>query len=257
MRYFCDFSLVSLGIRPRSRRCAERTQQGEGRWSRPLKPALERSYLTENSSSANCILRPRRKKLLTESLKQKNDFMYVIMFITIASRTPTQFNFLLEISPYMFHLVRLLLSSRFTKPATSQTSSLITHDTPARREGLLHSSTPTSKSPSSFCATLVDPTACSGVGGIARRKTMDAFYGRSTSTFEPKRSFRVTNSSTPESAQNYYTVRWRSFVLSLEVLMTCGTIEVALFVWINWFLNPGAPFLAQNPRKYCCRLFFA
>ena len=31
MRYFCNLSLVSLVIRPRSRRCAERTRQGEGR----------------------------------------------------------------------------------------------------------------------------------------------------------------------------------------------------------------------------------
>ena len=77
MRYFCNFSLVSLGIRPRSRRRAERTRQGEGRWSRPPKPALERSYLTENSSSANRILRPRRKNFLTESLKQKNGFIYI------------------------------------------------------------------------------------------------------------------------------------------------------------------------------------
>ena len=59
------------GIRPSSRRCAERTRLGEGCWSRPPKTALERSYLTENSSSANRILRPRRKKLLTESLKQR------------------------------------------------------------------------------------------------------------------------------------------------------------------------------------------
>ena len=35
MRHFCIFSLVALGIRPRSRLCAERTRQGEGRWSRP------------------------------------------------------------------------------------------------------------------------------------------------------------------------------------------------------------------------------
>ena len=76
MRYFRNFSLVSLGIRPRSRRCAERTRQGEGRWRRPPKPALERIYLTENSSSANRILRPRRKKLLTESLKSNNHFIY-------------------------------------------------------------------------------------------------------------------------------------------------------------------------------------
>ena len=71
MRYFCNFSLVSLGIRPRSRRRAERTRQGEGRWSRPRKAALERGYLTENSSSVDRILRPRRKKLLTEFLKQR------------------------------------------------------------------------------------------------------------------------------------------------------------------------------------------
>ena len=31
MLYFCNFSLISLGIRPRSRRCTERTRQGEGR----------------------------------------------------------------------------------------------------------------------------------------------------------------------------------------------------------------------------------
>ena len=61
MRYFCNFSLVSLRIRPRSRRCAEWTRQGEGLWSRPPTAALERSYLTENSSSANRILGPRQK----------------------------------------------------------------------------------------------------------------------------------------------------------------------------------------------------
>ena len=77
MRHFCNFSLVTLGIRPRSSRCAERTRQGERRWSRPPKTALERSYSTENSSSANRILRPRRKKTKTESLKQENNIIYV------------------------------------------------------------------------------------------------------------------------------------------------------------------------------------
>ena len=72
MRCFCNFSLVSLGIRPRSRRGAERTRQGEGRLSGPPKPALERSYLTENCSSTNRILKPRHKKLLTESLNKKD-----------------------------------------------------------------------------------------------------------------------------------------------------------------------------------------
>ena len=41
------FSLVSLSIHPRSRRGAERTRQGEGCLSRPLKTALERSDSTE------------------------------------------------------------------------------------------------------------------------------------------------------------------------------------------------------------------
>ena len=72
MRYFCNFSLVSLGIRPRSRRCAERIRQSDGRLSRPPKTVHERSYLTGNSSSANRILlRPRRKKLLTEYQKKR------------------------------------------------------------------------------------------------------------------------------------------------------------------------------------------
>ena len=41
------FSLVSLSIHPRSLRGAERIRQGERRWSRPPKTALERSDLTE------------------------------------------------------------------------------------------------------------------------------------------------------------------------------------------------------------------
>ena len=45
---FCShFSLVSLSIRPRSPQAAERIRQGERRWSRPPKTALERSDLTE------------------------------------------------------------------------------------------------------------------------------------------------------------------------------------------------------------------
>ena len=83
MRYFRNFSLVSLGIRPRSRRCAERTRQGEGRWSRPPKPALERSYLTGNSSSANRILRPRRKKTPDRTPEKKNDLIYSGVYVYI------------------------------------------------------------------------------------------------------------------------------------------------------------------------------
>ena len=45
------FPLVSLSVYPRSSQGAERIRHGEGRWSRPPKTALERSYLTENSRS--------------------------------------------------------------------------------------------------------------------------------------------------------------------------------------------------------------
>ena len=81
MRYFCNFSLASLGIRPRSRRGADRIRQGVGRLSRPPKTAFERSYLTENSSSANRILRPRRKKSPDRTPEKKNDRIYIYIFI--------------------------------------------------------------------------------------------------------------------------------------------------------------------------------
>ena len=42
------FLFVLLSIHPRSRRGAERIRQSEGRWSRPVETALERSGLTEN-----------------------------------------------------------------------------------------------------------------------------------------------------------------------------------------------------------------
>ena len=71
MHYFCNFSLVSLGIRLRSSRGAERVWQGEGHLSRPPKTGLERSYLVKIFSPANRILRPRRKKLQTESPKKR------------------------------------------------------------------------------------------------------------------------------------------------------------------------------------------
>ena len=41
------FTRVALILHPRSRRGSERIRQGEGRWSRPPKTALERSDVTE------------------------------------------------------------------------------------------------------------------------------------------------------------------------------------------------------------------
>ena len=48
IQFFARFSLVSHSIHPRSRRGDEPIRQGEGRWNRPPKTALDRSYLTEN-----------------------------------------------------------------------------------------------------------------------------------------------------------------------------------------------------------------
>ena len=45
----------------------------------PRRRALERSSLTEDSSSENCILRPRRKKLRTESPQRQNNHIYIYL----------------------------------------------------------------------------------------------------------------------------------------------------------------------------------
>ena len=78
MRYFCNFSLVSLGIRLRSRRCAERTRQGEGRWSRPPKAALERSYIRPRIPVPRITYFGRdKKKLLTKQIPDTNEGFYI------------------------------------------------------------------------------------------------------------------------------------------------------------------------------------
>ena len=72
------FSLVSFSVYTRSRRGAERIREGEGRWSRPPKTALERSDLTENSSSENPIPTSRRKKNSLPNKKENNDiYIYI------------------------------------------------------------------------------------------------------------------------------------------------------------------------------------
>ena len=81
MRYFCNFSLVSLGTRPRSRRCAERTRQGEGRWSRPLKAALEPSYIRPRISVPRIAYLGRDKKLLTKVHDTKEWFDIYLYFL--------------------------------------------------------------------------------------------------------------------------------------------------------------------------------
>ena len=79
MRFFCNFSLASLGIRPRSRRCAGRPRQGERRWSHPPKPALEQSYLTKYSNSANRILN-RRRKTTPDRIPETKYLLYMYLY---------------------------------------------------------------------------------------------------------------------------------------------------------------------------------
>ena len=80
MQYFCNFSLVSLGIRPRSRRCAERTRQGEGRWSRPLKAALERSYIRPRIPVPRIAYFGRDGKKTPDQIPDINEGFYIDLF---------------------------------------------------------------------------------------------------------------------------------------------------------------------------------
>ena len=79
IHFFAHFSLVSLSLHPRSRRGAERIRQGEGRWSRPPKTALERSDLTNKSQFRESHTKAETKKLVTKSLspqKEKSSSIY-------------------------------------------------------------------------------------------------------------------------------------------------------------------------------------
>ena len=80
MRYFCNFSIVSFGIRPRSRRCSERTRQGEGRWSRPPKAALERSYIRPRIPVPRIAYFDRDKKTPDQIPDTKEGF-YMYLFL--------------------------------------------------------------------------------------------------------------------------------------------------------------------------------
>ena len=81
MRYFCNFSLVPLGIRPRSRRCAERTRQSEGRWSRPPKAALERSYIRLRIPVPRITYFGRKKKKSPDQIPDTNEGFYIDLYL--------------------------------------------------------------------------------------------------------------------------------------------------------------------------------
>ena len=77
------FSLVSLGVYPRSRQGAERIRQGEGRWSLPSKTALERSDLTEKSQFRESHTESETKQTPERIPSQKKYHIYqVYIYIT-------------------------------------------------------------------------------------------------------------------------------------------------------------------------------
>ena len=84
IQYFCNFSFVSLSIHPPSRQGAERITQGQGRWSRPLKTALERRDWTEKFQFRASRTEAGTKELLTEWIR-----MIIYLFTGPASLWPT------------------------------------------------------------------------------------------------------------------------------------------------------------------------
>ena len=77
---FARFSLVSLSIHPLSRRGAERIRQGEGRWSRPPKTALERSDLTEKIQFRASHTEAKTRKTL-DRIKKRRMIMHIYKII--------------------------------------------------------------------------------------------------------------------------------------------------------------------------------
>ena len=71
-----------LACLAQSRPGAARIRQGAGRLSHPPRTALERSYLTENSSSENRILRPRRKRT-PDRIPSKRMIIYIFKSIMV------------------------------------------------------------------------------------------------------------------------------------------------------------------------------
>ena len=101
------FSLVSLSPRTRSGPGAEWIRQGEECLSCPPKTALGQSHLTENSSSENRILRPRRKKNPDRIPPwKKNDHLYIYMY---GSSTPNVTGVLNSAGIFGWHIPLLLL----------------------------------------------------------------------------------------------------------------------------------------------------
>ena len=81
-----EYNIFAISRSPRSASARVHVEvrngygRAEGVGAAPLKTALERSYLTENSSSENRILKPRRKKSPERILPKTNDHIYIYIY---------------------------------------------------------------------------------------------------------------------------------------------------------------------------------
>ena len=76
--FLVHFSLVSLSPHTRSRPGAERIRQGEGRWGRPSKTALERSDLIEKFEVREFHTKAETKKAPRQYLSSKKNTLFYI-----------------------------------------------------------------------------------------------------------------------------------------------------------------------------------
>ena len=131
IQHFCNFSLVSLSVYPRSRRGAGRIRQGEGRRSLPPKTALERSDLTEKFQFQKSHTEAETKKTpdqIPVPSKKESFYIYVrsiyvqptARFLSFAKLPPS-----LQNQPQPFYYSKLL---GFVKPAPTVISTSVCID---------------------------------------------------------------------------------------------------------------------------------
>ena len=80
IRHFCYFSLVTLGIRPRSRRCAERTRHDEGRWSRPRSRRFHAAIWPRTPVPRIAYLGRDKKKSWPNACKKKWSYIHLYVY---------------------------------------------------------------------------------------------------------------------------------------------------------------------------------
>ena len=99
IHFFARFSLISLSIHPRSRRGAERLRQGEGRWSRPQKTALERSDFTEKFQFRASHTKAETKK--TPDQIKKRMIIRILKYVFMYGCVPITKNIYIKVKLHM------------------------------------------------------------------------------------------------------------------------------------------------------------